>query len=362
MFDRISNTEIENALDILIGYYGVREDISCNRFIKLLNKNYKADCAQEIASLLGLPINITLRFVSDSFNPNSTDKFHSTSITKFNRVTNSGSGIVAQVLLPDQLPMYGSYGLQGYPIEIRISPKCFSNSYTAVTILSHELSHVLLASVSPKYRHNELYTDCVPLILGFRDIVRSGRKIIKSTKFGRTTSTQTTSFGYLTDAQFEFAYDYVGRHLSHHNTQKQKLLKLAKAVINKCNMATKYLSTFNEIFHYLNQHPPQNMKPQHANRMVILHQNDFTRGWNQQIEHLRNLANSIQAQMQTIKHYLEHITKKMINDIAILEEAKLEINNLIKEIAKDNKIMLQYVDYLTRIRRFLKNFHNTINQ
>lgn len=74
--------------------------------------------------------------------------------------------------------------------------------------MAHELSHVLLDSLRHPDRDSELHTDLVPLVLGFRACVRTGRKEVQSTMAndGRL-QTQTSIYGYLTDKQFEYACD-----------------------------------------------------------------------------------------------------------------------------------------------------------
>ena len=358
MFDQLSTEDIAHALDDLIVCFGVREDIPHGNLIKLLRNKETQTCVQQIAALLSLPIHIKLHFVSDSFNPNSAVNFHSTGISRTNWMGQGTSGITAQVLIPDKLPMFGTSALQGYPIEVRITPSCLTNPFTAIAILAHELSHVLLACVSPKYRHSELHTDCVPIILGFRTIVRKGRKVVENTTSGETITTQTTTFGYLSDSQFEFACKYVESRLSRHSTEKLRLLELVTTVERKLRSTTRRLTAFNDFFQYLDRYPPEKMRQKHAERIVMLHQEDYISCWGDRIEMIRSNVQVVKTKVAPITHYLPRTIQHFKTDTSVLEEARKEIDILTKEIVVNEKVLRKYVGYSHRFRRFLKQFLN----
>lgn len=205
MFDGMRNEEIAIALDGLISCFGVKEDISPDALYDLLEKNDTEGCVQEIARLLELPIRISLSYVPKDYRPDNANSFRSSSLSKTDWTGRGTEGIIAQVSIPPHMPMYGTSSFQGYSISVRVSENCSSHPETFVAIMAHELSHVLLAALMSPYKDSELHTDLVPIILGFRDAVRMGRKRIESTTSGNTTTTHTTTYGYLTDSQFEYA-------------------------------------------------------------------------------------------------------------------------------------------------------------
>src|SRR5439155_7935618 len=96
---------------------------------------------------------------------------------------------------------------------------------TAITILAHELSHVLLHSLRHPERESEVFTDLVPLVLGFGEIVERGRTVESVTHESGGTRTTTTTYGYLSDRDFSFAVGRVRSLLSERAKRKLQLLK-----------------------------------------------------------------------------------------------------------------------------------------
>ena len=115
-------------------------------------------------------------------------------------------GIVAQVEIPENLPIYGTKAFSAHVIRITAGAALGKvPAETAVAIIAHELSHILLHSLRQRDRDSEQATDLVPIALGFADIVRSGRIVKKRTVSGNVTTTHTTTYGYLSEEEFESA-------------------------------------------------------------------------------------------------------------------------------------------------------------
>ncbi len=96
---------------------------------------------------LGLPIRITLSYVSKEFRLGNTEGFRSSGLSRTDWTGRGVDGITAQVSIPDYLPLYGSVALAGYPISVRVSENCLERPETFLAIMAHELSHVLLRSL-----------------------------------------------------------------------------------------------------------------------------------------------------------------------------------------------------------------------
>ncbi|MFW6116346.1 MAG: hypothetical protein ACOC6F_01340 [bacterium] len=149
-------------------------------------------CVQQIATELGLPVHINLSYVPEDFRPGDLDGFVTTALVDTDRSGGGTQGIIAQVSVPQDTPMFGSSRLKVYPIQVRISENCREHPHTFVAIMAHELSHVLLASLWSTHRDSELYADLVPIVLDFGDYVRHGRKRVETWSSGRATTTETT--------------------------------------------------------------------------------------------------------------------------------------------------------------------------
>ena len=195
MFDGLSNEDVQRACSELIPCLGVKEDICPDNFLRLLYNRDIKGCVQEIATRLGLPVRIDLSFVPKGFRPNNKGGFHSSALAQTDRTGHSIEGIIAQVSIPQTLPLFGSSSLEGFPIRVQISENCYDHPSTFIAVIAHELSHVLLACLRSPHKDSELHTDLVPILLGFRECTWSGRKTHKRSVCGNTTTTQIRHMG-----------------------------------------------------------------------------------------------------------------------------------------------------------------------
>lgn len=353
MFERLSNDDITHALAELIPCLGVKEEMPFHDLVALLRKRDTEGCTQEIATRLGLPIRISLSYVPKDFRPGKTDGFRSSAVVPTDWTGRGIGSITAQVSIPQHLPMFGTSGLQDYPIRVRVSENCRAHPDTFVAIMAHELSHVLLASFGSPYKESELHTDLVPILLGFRDVVRRGRKTSESTTSGNTTTTHTTTYGYLTDTQFECAYNYVTRLLQDHARDKKRLLEVVEQVHRKIRKAARSLATFREYFRYLDSCPPERMRKEHAERVVQLHGQDYSREWESRVIAVRKSMEIAEAFVRPLTHYTTSAVEHLKTHTRILELAADELGQVTKAIVKDERILRNHVGFIYRLRRTL---------
>lgn len=351
MFDKLSNNDICTALDELIICFGVKEEMPFHDLVALLRKKDTEGCVQEIATRLGLPIRISLSYVPKDFRPGNTDGFRSSALARTDWTGHGIEGITAQVSIPQHLPMFGTSGLQGYPIRVRVSENCHAYPETFVAMMAHELSHVLLASLHHPQKDSELHTDLVPIMLGFGDIVRRGRKTIESTTSGNTTTT--TTYGYLTDSQFDFAYSHVTGILKRHQRDKKRLLELVEQVQRNLKKGSQSLVTFRDYFRYLDRRPPERMRSDHAQRVVQLHAQDYSREWENRITDVRTIMDGAKSFARAVSHYTSSAVEQLKTHTWELELASDQLDQVIEAITKDKKILRRYVGFFYRLRRTL---------
>jgi hypothetical protein len=249
--------------------------------------------------------------------------------------------------------MFGTSGLQGYPIKVRVSENCHAHPDNFVGIMAHELSHVLLASLMSPHKDSELHTDLVPIILGFRDVVSRGRKTIESTTSGNTTTTHTTTYGYLTDSQFAFACNHVTGLVHRHAHDKQRLLHLVEKAQRKLRKTTRSLATFRDYLGYLDIHPPDRMRREHAERVVQLHGQDFSLEWESRIIAVRKSMEVAEAFARPLNHYRTSAVEHLKTQIGVLEVTSEELDQVTEAITKDERILQKYVGFTYRLRRTL---------
>lgn len=353
MFERLSEDDISNALAELISWFGVKEEVPIHGFTSLLREKNIGGCVQEIATKLNLPINIILSYVPEGFRPNDTDGFCSSSLSRTDWTGHGIESITAQVSIPQNLPMFGTSALNGFQIQVRVSENCNEYPETFVALMAHELSHVLLASLHHPQEDSELHTDLVPIILGFGNIIVTGRKIVQSTTSGNTTTTHTTTYGYLTDSQFDFACKYVTNILRRHQCDKKSLITLVKRAKHKLKKTSRSLRSFRDYFKYLDRYPPEKMSKNHAQRVVQLHFHDYASEWENRIKVIREAVEGAASFVRSLSHYTNNTVENVKNKIREIGLVSDEIDLVNEEISKDNRILRRYVGFIYKLRRIL---------
>ena len=357
MFDQLSNEEISKALVELAACLGIKEDVAPEDFLTPLRRNDTDECVRGIASQLGLPIRVSLSYASEEFRPGNTDGFRSSALSRTDRNGRGIDGIFAQVAIPPNLPMFGTPELQGYPIRVRVSENCLARPDTFVAIMAHELSHVLLASLWSPHKDCELHTDLVPILLGFRNAVRVGRKSIERTTAANTTTTHTTTYGYLSDAQFDFAYRYVGDLLMRHDRDKEQFQMRVRQLRDDLDEATRSFLAFRDYFSYLDNNPPEKMKREHAQRVVQLHSKDWAKDWESRIAACTETFEAANLFARGLNHYTSRTVEQLKSHTCALGQASDGVRHLVEEVRKDKTILRKYVSVGYRLRRILR-FHS----
>lgn len=353
MFEGLSNEEIITALNELINLLGVKEDISTSALLDLIRKKKIEECVQEIATLLYLPIRIRLSYITEEFRTDNIDRFRSSTLSRYDWTGRSIEGITAQVIIPKDIPMFGTSAFEGYPIKVRVNDNCHAYPYTFVTIIVHELSHVLLASLMSPYKDSELHADLVPIILGFRNIVRKGRKMIENTKNHNIITKRTTTYGYLTDSQFEFAFKYVIQIIKRHQRKKKNLIEAMKKLQSKLNKVAHSFEVFLDYFNYIDMRPPDKMRPEHTQRIVQLHAQDYRIEWESRITTVRKNIAIVETFVRSLNHYTSSAVERLNIHTQEIELAANELDQIIKVINKDKRILRKYVGLIYRLRRAL---------
>lgn len=354
MFDRLSNNEFTEAIEEMFSLFGVSEDVPCENLAILLRKNGAQECIEEIASRLGLPVRIELSYIPKDFTPNNPNRFDSNSLVQTDWRGRGIEGIAAQVSIPEFLPMLGTAALKGYPIKVRVGENCHKHGYAFIAIILHELSHVLLASVRSPHKDSELHTDLVPIILGFRKAVRRGRIVVETTATFFSEKTTTTKYGYLTDAQFDLACNYVTETLTRHEKEKRSLFKKVLRLQRRTRKVVRILADFRDYFSYLDSHPPRKMKAEHAMRVIQLHSRDNTLELEGQTTVIGTHLNTVLSFLKQIDHhYLPSTVKHLGNHAEALKQAEKELHLLTQAIVKDRKVLGKYVPLTYKSKRAL---------
>lgn len=347
--EEIDDKYIDNAINQLFSSVGLKENVDYIKiFDFIVSRNIK-DAVKEIAKHLGLPIEVKLSYVPRGYRPNAGDGFHSTALVKTEWNGQGVAGIIAQVSIPPNLPFYGSPLMVNFPINVRVSENCADNPMTFIFIMAHELSHILLYSISHKEKENEFYTDLTAMMLGFTEVARQGRQVVKShtsTSIGilfnnTTTRNNTTSYGYLSNENFNFAINKIDNLINKYRNNKNKLNKKVNEIQEEISSKKIEISCFKKYLNYLDQNYHKAISKQDGSLISGFHQPDYTDDLEMIIEKNLNEIKQILSYLQNISYYGENYLKevKRIEEriIIIKDEVDLKwikINNAIVILKK----------------------------
>lgn len=352
MFERLTNADLSTAVDEMVASLGVKEETPYANLVAMLGKADTQGCVQEIASRLGLPILISISYVSKGYRPGVAG-FRSSELSRTDWTGHGIDGITAQVSIPESLPLYGSSSLSGYPITVRVGEGCSDRSETFIAVMAHELSHVLLRSLRHPQRDSELHTDLVPILLGFGHCVGRGRKSVRTENSSNGTTTHTTTYGYLTDSQFEFVRERVRGFLQRHEGQKKRLLTLIAQANRRLQKTTERLASFREYLAYLDAHLTGKMRTDDARRIVGFHTWDYTRDWESSITNIRIQVEESTVFAGSLTHYTSNAVERLGEWTAALEMTFEPLGQVMEAITLDVKTLRRYVSPIYRLRRAL---------
>jgi len=347
---------IVHAVDELIELLGTKEDITLENLFGKFNSGNVKGCIDDIAYYLGLPINVTISYVSaNNQSSNTADRFESSALTKAGRNNKEVSGITAQVDIPSNLPYYGSPEFQNFPIKVKISGDWKNDPAAFIPIMAHELSHVLLHSLRISEKNNEYYVDITGMILGFSEVIKDERDLI--TKIDTTQkgnylyqSVHTSKFGYLNDDQFDCAINRI-------NEIKQKYISLkssCKQALDECILGiiqyTKEIQKFNSYLIYLDKRSNKKISREDSLKIVSFHQLDYVEGHNGRIANYEKKEQRIRQYAQNITHFTRPNFISLQNCYKEAKALQFAIIQNLNSLNQDVTVLEKYVGFIHKYR------------
>lgn len=334
--------ELAAAIDELVHGIGVREDLEL-ALPPVLSKKDIPGWVQTVAGSLGLPIQAKVSFISKK---RGKPGFGTTAMSRTDGRGRGIDGITAQVGIPHGIPMFGTAGLQGFPIEVRVSENCGKKPTTFVAVMAHELSHVLLHSLRHPQRESELHTDLVPLLLGFRPVVSAGRTHVEHGTQGDVT----TTFGYLTDAQFDFATQHVEKLLANARKKHGEVVDLMHRLRAALPSVSRQMTRFNAYRAYVNRHPPQSTKQSDAERLVRFNDVDYTQRWERTATDARAELAPLSGRSSPVSHYTDQVCRRLDQEHDLLSRAVSSVDDTLASLATDVATLRRYLPLRVKLR------------
>ena len=220
--------------------------------------------------------------------------------------------------------------------------------------MGHELSHILLHSLRHKERENEFYTDLTPLVLGFAEIVKDGRTAITNLysqySFQQTTRyTETTTFGYLTDQNFNMAYSQVMAELGRVSMPKRLASGKILVVSQSLECSKRMINLLKRYLDQLARRRHLRMTIEDARKISSFHQLGYLDEYRSMISHLRVDLDSASAQLVKIKHYTNNNLESISRIDSSLQRIENMSKSLLRQVEADTRFCEKHLNLFQRI-------------
>ena len=362
MYNKIDEKYINNAIKELTDQLGVRGSIPKATVRNLLSVGRVKESIEIIANYLGLPITVNLSYVEANYNrSNAGNRFDSSALAETGDTGQGIGGIVAQVIIPSYLPLFGTPGMQGLPISVKVSSNCQEHPQAFLTIMAHELSHIVLHSVLHTKKDNEFYTDLTAMILGFSDVMRNGRKVVKTSQnsmlAGTTIVTNTTTYGYLSDELFDFAYQQIKDILKGNIGLYEKIRKEAlqrRTIYRKQFTSYKQqIYKFKKFIEYVDRHPNKRYREEDIPKIIQFHQTDYTNKFEAILKsNMGKLQEVNDLSAKLIKHSRYYNSSRLDSARKLLRQ----LNDISSHLGKESELLASDISVLDKYVGFLGRF------
>jgi len=325
--DNIEDEYLLEIIDNLFPKIGLIENMSTTEISEKIDLFDIQQRVQFVAMCLGLPIRINISIIT-------------------NNGTNNNIG--ARVFIPENMPIYGSKELVGFPVNMEIKGNITYNKITFVAVVAHELSHILLASIKSDKKTDELYTDISSMMLGFIDAIDAGRKIVNYTTYeGNIKTDHTTTYGYLDDHQFYIVKKRINKGILDCKKHKQTTKKKLNILKYRIKMLNKDLKFLNKIFNYLSRNITKiKIIGEDSNKMQYFYNNNYFDDSKKALSNLEYDTYQVDIDLFNLNHYFKDSIDVFYNKIDILENNINSLyNNLNNNILLFKKYTPSYIYY-----------------
>ncbi len=351
--DKIDNRYIDKAIDELISLIGIKKEISQNSLLNQLHAGNTNICIEHIAAYLGLPVAINLTYVPD--NPESTyfnNHFDSHSLAVTDTYGRGKEYITAQVMIPSNIPKYGTDEMRNFPISVKVSNTCINYPFTFMAIMAHELSHIVLHSLRYQKKDNELYTDLTAMILGFSNVLGLGRKnTINSMNTPLSIAIKTTyTYGYLSDGNFNFALLKIKEILAENEADNKLLLKEIDKYGKLLNSYKLHIQNVSKLLDYIDHHSNKKFDTNDTLRLMQLHQPNYLNNLKDIAKrHIAELS-SLSNQYTELSYFKPNGPLSLKNALAQLQLSITELSSNLFSVNNDINILRKYTNPIHKLR------------
>jgi molecular chaperone GrpE (heat shock protein) len=231
---------------------------------------------------------------------------------------------------------------------------------TFIAVMAHELSHIVLHSLWHKEKDNEIYTDITAMMLGFSNIIKNGRKVIKtSTDYGffsntTTTRTETTTYGYLSNENFNFAFNKIGEILNKYKQEKNMLVSKIKELTKKLKKNRKAMLYFQKYLEYLDKNLNRKMSQEDGYKISTFHQAGYIDEFEQVVRKTESELKQFNNFVQNLNHYNENLIGTIRQYEEIIRATGNDLNLKRHKLRADVNVLKKHVLFGYKLKTFAR--------
>lgn len=356
MSNTVDNTYINNAVDEIISLVGIKRQLDEGVVFHEFRLGNIKTCIEYIANHLNLPIVINLSYVSSDFTvKDNENRFASQDLVGTEKGGRGTDYIAAQVSIPSQLPLYGSPQFKGLPFNVKVSKSCLKYPETFIGIMAHELSHVVLHSLWHKEKNNEIYTDLTAMTLGFADIMKKGRKNFLVRQNNRVTETTTSTYGYLSDIQFDFAYEKIIDILSKYSAMEDSFRSGFLECLTRLQTCQEEISQLVDLLQIIDKKQDKRMGHEDALRVIQMHEPGY-------IEEIHSAINKSGKQLHDIDSALGSFPSYNSRTLDTLTECMNQINSVSTELLDTKNLIEGNIHILEKYQGLFRKIKKSLQK
>jgi hypothetical protein len=327
---------------------GVKSPMAFQSLAELHASGDHGGLCRAIGVHMGLPN--AVRIVSTT----ERQRFTTRALSTTNAEGRGTHGIVAQVSIPPNLPMYGTAAFAAHVVDLLLGKEFVTATpYTAIAVLAHELSHVLLYALKHPRRESEPFTDLVPIVLGFGQIVERGRVVSTSEIRGNTEFSSKVTYGYLSDDEFEFARRLTHTRLAGRMARRNEAHALATRVHRS---ATEAIASTRHVAAVICQMDadPHRVPRRDAPRIVELHRPGYFDDQERTLSIVARTASEAAAFASGLSQFPQPIVKKLALAHSRCVSAGVQLGTIDKRLRADLRLVGRNRRLVQRLQRLGK--------
>lgn len=321
---------IEKYFNELLTILGIKEPVMTSDLMDYFAENKFKELFEIIAQYMGMPIKVNLQIISN----------------QNNNPLNSSRSKVAEVCIPSNFPLFGSKKMKNFIVTIRMDKNTPQNPDVLFAIITHELSHLLLASIKSRSFDNELYTDIVPFLLGFKEVIRRGRNSNSYFIDGEKLHGKHVTLGYLENDQFDFLNTKVTSVLNKYQKTKQDLLNNIEQV--KSKQGNKIVYLLNQIKFLkalLDKNLDREISDSDSLLLVRVHEMNFFDEFTSHQNFLEKKLLVVEQEIYKINHYRDDVLSIFEKKYYTISD---EINMGITDLLKIRRAILENLTFFEK--------------